>query len=186
MVSADHKPVSAVSAVGALMRPIIVLVGPSGCGKTVVGQALAKAIHSVFLDADDFHTTEAKALMHSGHSLSDDERWPWLERVRSAAVKESCHSVVIVACSALKPELRHFLSQGSGTWRFVALEVDEATLRDRLMHRTGHFFPASLLDSQLLIWHPLAPEEGISVDGGQSVDAVVAEIIEKLHLGERG
>lgn len=186
MVSVDHQSLSDWPAEAADIRRIIVLVGPSGCGKTVVGRALATALHAVFLDADDFHTPEAKERMHSGHSLSDDERWPWLERIRNAAISASEHSMVIVACSALKPELRHFLSQGSATWLFVALEVDESTLRDRLVHRTGHFFPASLLDSQLLIWHPLTPEEGFTVDGGQSVDAVVAEILRTLKLERHG
>lgn len=186
MVSADHQPTAAQPADVIRERPIVVLAGPSGCGKTAVGRALAEAIHAVFLDADDFHTPEAKALMHSGHSLSDAERWPWLDRVRHAAVSESARSVVILACSALKSELRDFLKQGGGTWKFVALDVDEATLRNRLQHRTGHFFPASLLDSQLLAWHPLTPDEGFSIDGSQSVDAVVDEIRKRLNLGVNG
>lgn len=185
MVSADHQPSSAQPADATRERPIVVLAGPSGCGKTAVGQALAKAIHAVFLDADDFHTAAAKALMHDGHSLSDAERRPWLERVRSAAVSASGRSMVILACSALKSELRDRLKRGSGNWKFVALEVDEATLRYRLQHRTGHFFPASLLDSQLLDWHPLTPEEGFAVDGNRPVEAIVEEILERLNLSAR-
>lgn len=182
MVSDDQNRTSFSPGASTSVGTIVVFVGPSGCGKTVVGQALAQALPAVFLDADDFHTPEAKALMHSGHSLSDDQRWPWLDRVRHAALSASAHAVVVLACSALKPELRHFLKQGSPTWKFVALEVDEATLRQRLTKRTGHFFPATLLDSQLSDWHPLSAEEGISVNGDQTVAAVVEETRQRLHL----
>lgn len=161
---------------------VVVLVGPSGCGKTVVGKQLAAELHAVFLDADDFHTPEAKALMHAGHPLNDEQRHPWLERVRQAAVDASADSMVVLACSALKPELRHFLSEGHAIWKFVALQVAAAILHDRLAQRQGHFFPASMLDSQLADWHPLSPQEGFSVDGSQSIAAVVSEIRTRLDL----
>lgn len=161
---------------------VVVLAGPSACGKTVVGQQLAAELQAVFLDADDFHTPEAKALMHAGHPLNDEQRHPWLERVRQAAVEASAGSTVILACSALKPELRHFLAEGRAIWKFVALEVEAAILRDRLARRQGHFFPASMLDSQLADWHPLSPAEGFSVDGSQSVAAIVTEIRTRLDL----
>ncbi len=157
-------------------RKVVVLVGPSGCGKTAVGKQLAEVLDAVFLDADDFHTAEAKALMHTGHPLHDEQRHPWLERVRAAAVQASAQSIVVLACSALKPEFRQFLSAGEANWKFVALEVEASILRDRLAQRQGHFFPASMLDSQLADWHPLSPEEGFSVDGSQPIAAVVDEI----------
>ena len=160
----------------------VVLVGPSGCGKTAVGKQLAEKMGAAFLEADDFHTDEAKALMHAGHPLNDEQRRPWLERIREATIAASTSSNVVLACSALKPELRDLLRQGSPNWKFVALEVETAVLRERLARRTGHFFPAALLDSQLLDWHPLKPGEGISVDGNQPIDAVVAQIRVRLQL----
>ncbi|MDB5340362.1 MAG: gntK [Planctomycetaceae bacterium] len=161
---------------------VVVLVGPSGCGKTVVGKQLAAELHAAFLDADDFHTPEAKALMHAGHPLNDEQRHPWLERVRRAAVDASTKSLVILACSALKPELRHFLGEGNAIWKFLALQVEAAILHNRLAQRQGHFFPASMLDSQLADWHPLSPDEGFAVDGSQSIAAVVTEIRTRLDL----
>lgn len=161
---------------------VVVLVGPSGCGKTVVGKELAAAINARFLDADDFHTAEAKALMHSGHPLSDEQRHPWLERIRQAAIEASARSTVILACSALNPALRYDLKEDTPNWTFVALQVDADTLRERLSQRPGHFFPASMLDSQLAAWHPLEPGEGISVDGTQAVEAIAEEIRQRLGL----
>lgn len=167
----------------AKFQTVVVLVGPSGCGKTAVGQHLAQEIQATFLDADDFHTAAAKALMHDGHPLTDDQRHPWLERIRHAAVQASAQSVVVLACSALKPELREFLAQGNPNWKFVALEVEAAVLQERLARRTGHFFPASMLASQLADWHPLTVEEGFAVDGNRSIAAITKEIRNRLHLG---
>ena len=161
---------------------IVVLAGPSGCGKTVVGKQLAAEIDATYLDADDFHTAEAKALMHAGHPLNDEQRHPWLERIRKAAVSASTTGTVILACSALKPELRDFLRQEKANWKFVALQVEPDVLRRRLAQRTGHFFPASLLSSQLADWHAPGPEEGFLIDGNQPVSSVVAEIRSRLHL----
>lgn len=167
----------------AKFQTVVVLVGPSGCGKTAVGQHLAQEIQATFLDADDFHTAAAKALMHDGHPLTDDQRHPWLERIRHAAVQASAQSVVVLACSALKPELREFLAQGNPNWKFVALEVEAAVLQERLARRTGHFFPATMLGSQLADWHPLTAEEGFAVDGNRSIAAITKEIRNRLHLG---
>jgi gluconokinase len=162
-------------------RLIVALVGPSGCGKTAVGEALAEAIQARFLDADDFHTAENKARMKSGIGLTDELRRPWLAEVRKAAEAASRNSTVVVACSALKPDLRSQLSQGDSTWKFVALEVDAETLMHRLTTRTGHFFPAMLLRDQLSTWRPLTAEEGFSVNGTWKIDDIVAEIRHKLH-----
>lgn len=161
---------------------VIVFVGPSACGKTVVGKALAKLITAPFLDADDFHTPQAKERMHAGQPLTDEERWPWLERIREAALAQAANSHVVVACSALNPELRNHLKAGPAEWKFVALEVAEDVLRQRLRERKGHFFPATLLDSQLRDWQPLSDGEGITVDGNQSVDRIAQETREQLQL----
>ena len=60
---------------------IVVLMGVSGAGKTVVGQALAADLHWPFFDADDFHPPANVAKMAAGTPLTDDDRWPWLDRI---------------------------------------------------------------------------------------------------------
>jgi gluconokinase len=62
--------------------------------------------------------------------------------------------------------------------RFVHVHGDRAA--DRLSHRAGHFFPASLLDTQLAALEPLGPDEdGVVVD-------VALGTTEKIDLAMRG
>ena len=49
--------------------------------------------------------------------------------------------------------------------------------------RTGHFMPASLLASQLTTLEPLAPDEpGITLSSDAPLDAIVTEVVRRLHL----
>ncbi len=56
------------------------------------------------------------------------------------------------------------LIDGRKTVRTLYLEADAGILRDRLVHRTGHFMPPSLLESQLqTLEEPQADEHPIVV-----------------------
>ncbi|MEJ7585632.1 MAG: gluconokinase [Acidimicrobiales bacterium] len=83
---------------------LVVVMGVSGTGKTVVGRMLAVNLEVPFLDADDFHEQEHLEQMRRGESLSDSERWPWLDRLNLELRREAAlpfHGAVL-ACSALK------------------------------------------------------------------------------------
>ena len=54
--------------------------GVAGSGKTTVGRLLAGQIGADFGDGDDLHTEAARAKMRR-RALSDDDRWPWLDRI---------------------------------------------------------------------------------------------------------
>ena len=62
----------------------VVVMGVSGAGKTVVGRRLAAALGADFIDGDDLHTDAARAKMSSGQPLTDEDRWPWLDRIAAA------------------------------------------------------------------------------------------------------
>ena len=160
---------------------IAYIIGPSGCGKSVVGRAVSEALGAVFLDADDFHSAEARSKMARGLPLTDGERAPWLQRVRDAAA--AAEGDAVVACSALKRAYREVLRGGGRDVRFVALQVGEAELRRRVGGRhagDGHFMPESQVVDQLRTWEtPAAGEPGAAVVSGEHpipevVDAVVA------------
>ncbi|MEE7560036.1 AAA family ATPase, partial [Xanthomonas sp. Kuri4-2] len=55
--------------------------GVSGSGKTTVAWALASHYGYDFLDADDFHSDEARAQMAHGVPLTDAQRAPWVARL---------------------------------------------------------------------------------------------------------
>ena len=71
---------------------------------------LARELGWHFLEADDFHPAANIKKMRSGHPLTDEDRWPWLEALREQierflAVEEDA----VLACSALKRKYREHL-----------------------------------------------------------------------------
>ena len=58
--------------------PPIVVMGVAGAGKTDIGAMLAQRLGVDFMDGDDLHPQANIDKMASGHSLSDDDRHPWL------------------------------------------------------------------------------------------------------------
>lgn len=145
----------------------IVVMGPSGSGKTTVGQALAAQLAAEFVDGDDLHPPANVAKMAAGIPLDDADRMPWLSDV--GAVLRAGERIV-VACSALTRRYREVLRGDDPIVFFAELSVSRTTLAERMTHRTEHFMPPSLLDSQLRTLEPLERDErGIRV--GEGVDA---------------
>jgi gluconokinase len=159
---------------------IVVLMGVCGCGKTTVGRALAESLGWPFHDADDFHPPANVAKMASGTPLTDDDRWPWLDRLvdeMRRALAGNGHAVI--ACSALREAYRERLAK-AGDVRFVHLAGDHDTIAARLSTRAHHYMPASLLDSQFAALEP--PRNAIIVDVRLSVDEQVQSIRAALGL----
>jgi gluconokinase len=158
---------------------ILVVMGVSGCGKTVVGQALAKALGWPFLDGDDFHPPANVEKMRSGTPLTDDDRWPWLDRLvnelRKAVGRDGN---AILGCSALRQAYRDRLAR-AGDVRFVHLTGDRATIAARLANRQHRYMPATLLDSQFATLEP--PRDAIVVDVAKPVDEQVREVVDALR-----
>ena len=153
---------------------ILVLMGVCGCGKTTIGEALAAALAWPFYDADDFHPETNVAKMASGQPLTDDDRWPWLDRIAAEmrqVLDRGGHAVL--ACSALKRAYRERL-QRAGDVRIVYLKGDEATIASRLVSRQHKYMPAGLLPSQFAALEE--PDDALAVDIRQSVAAQVQSI----------
>jgi len=153
--------------------------GVSGSGKTTVGRALAQELGWRFNDADDLHPKANVAKMARGEPLTDDDRWPWFDRIvaemrRLNATGESA----VIACSALKASYRKRLAAG-GDVRIVYLKGDAATIEPRLARRSGHFMPASLLPSQFATLEE--PADAIVVDIRQPIETQVAAIARALR-----
>jgi len=141
--------------------------GVSGSGKSTLGALLAGKLDCPFLEGDHFHDARAVAKMSAGQPLDDDDRWPWLDRL-GLAVGETLASRgrVVAACSALRRSYRERLRRAIGVpTRFVLLDAGHDELLRRLTLRSGHYMPASLLDSQLAtLERPGADEAVFTLD----------------------
>jgi gluconokinase len=160
----------------------IILMGVSGSGKTAVGVGLAGVLQCQFLDGDNFHPPANVEKMREGVPLTDEDRVPWLENLhRELATRLGRGETVVLACSALKESYRSILGHALPQVRFVFLKVDKETLMKRLQNRHGHFFPSSLLESQLATLEP--PKGAFVVEENRPLDNVVQTIANAATSG---
>lgn len=163
----DHKPT------------VIFFMGVAGTGKSTLGIQLAKETGWLFLDADDFHPASNVEKMRRGQPLTSDDRWPWLEALRLGIAQQQKKSpIVIVACSALKGVYRSFLEQSQESVVWFHLTGPNTVIEARLKARENHYMGANMLQSQLRDLEP--PQNGVSLDITQSLDALTVLVLEHL------
>lgn len=153
--------------------------GVAGSGKTAVGMQVAQKLDWIFLDADNFHPPANIEKMKHGIPLNDEDRAPWLKRLHDELQNQMAegHSVIL-ACSALKESYRSVLRDEVTPPTFVYLDVDPQTIRDRLQHRTAHFFPKELMESQFAALEK--PKGAIIIDARKPLQEVIEHVIEAL------
>ena len=163
---------------------VIVVWGVTAVGKTTVGKLLAEELGWKFYDADDFHSPANVEKMRCGIPLTDEDRRPWLERLRQMIERSLAQEEnAVLACSALKRAYRERL-RASEDVKFVFLRASRARIAERLQRRHGHFMPATLLDSQFAdLEEPQAGEQTLTVDVEGTPDELVKLIKTKLRLG---
>jgi gluconokinase len=157
----------------------IVIMGVSGCGKSTVGAALADALGIPYCDGDDLHPAANVEKMRAGIALTDDDRWPWLDRVAATLCGDA---PVVIGCSALRRAYRDRIRAGAGgPVQFVHLTGSRAVIAARMAARKGHYMPPALLDSQFATLEPPGPAEAISMDIDQPPAALVARLLSLLQ-----
>lgn len=157
----------------------VVIMGVAGCGKSSVGEALAQRLDIIYRDGDDLHTPQAVEKMRRGIPLTDDDRWPWLDRVAQVLAAEA---PILVGCSALKRAYRDRIRAGAGgPVTFVHLSGSRDLIASRMAARTGHYMPTSLLDSQFAALEPPGPDEAITVDIDHTLPAITDAILTALE-----
>jgi carbohydrate kinase (thermoresistant glucokinase family) len=163
--------------------PVLVLMGVSGSGKSTVAGVLAGRLGWPLAEGDDFHPAANVAKMAAGHPLDDDDRRPWLARVRGwIEERERAGEPGVVTCSALKRWYRDMLRDDHVV--FVYLHGTKQQLLTRMTARQGHFMPVSLLESQLATLEPPGPDEqAVQVEIGPSPADEADRIVRTLELG---
>ena len=160
----------------------LVVAGVSGSGKTTVAKAVAEQLGRGFVDADDFHSGDSIEKMRRGAPLTDEDRWPWLERIAARLAMDSPGGAGVLACSVLRRRYRDFLQYDEPRIVFCLLDVSPEVARKRLEERRSHFMPAALLESQLATLEPLEPDEhGFTVDADPPQAEVAAGVIHGLQ-----
>ena len=160
-----------------------ILMGVSSTGKTSVGTEVAHRLGIKLIDGDDLHPRANIIKMGEGHPLNDEDRAPWLERIRDAAFSlEHKSEVGIIVCSALKKKYRDQIRDGNSNLKFLFLQGSYDVILERMRQRKGHYMKESMLKSQFeTLEVPGADEpDVISIDINAPFDEVVERCIQVL------
>ena len=171
------------SYIPAVEPPRFVVMGVAGAGKSLIGSRLAAALDIAFVEGDDYHPPGNLALMRAGIALTDADRLPWLTALAAllAAARRDGQGLVL-ACSALKQSYRDLLRAADADVHFIHLDGTPRLIAQRLGHRTGHYMPLSLLDSQFATLEPPAADERAwTMNAGQTPEAIVNAIVARLE-----
>jgi len=160
-------------------QTLIVVMGVSGCGKSTVANAIANKFGYEFVEADDFHPQENREHMASGQALTDAMREPWVALLQ-ASLKQTAEAGnnCVLSFSGLRRDHREKIRDLPFKNLFIHLEGEQQLIADRINTRSGHFMPASLLDSQYSAFEPPSKNENIiSINIDQSVEFVILDSI---------
>jgi gluconokinase len=163
---------------------IVIVFGVSGAGKTTIGELLVRELGWHFYEADEFHSDASVEKMRRGVALTDEDRWPWLEKLRELVEQSvAANENAVLACSALKRAYRERLRVNAEV-KFVFLRGDYAVIEKQLRQRSGHFMNPELLRSQFAdLEEPKPDEDVVTIELGRTPPALVEEIKSKLHQG---
>ncbi|MHA2706435.1 gluconokinase [Vibrio owensii] len=153
----------------------VVVMGVCASGKTTIGEHLAKKLGRKFIDGDDLHPRANIQKMASGQPLNDDDRKPWLERIRDAAYSlESKNEHGIIVCSALKKIYRDQIREGNENVTFLFLDGSKDLILERMRARQGHFMKENMVNSQFeTLERPEYEPRTIFV----SIDATIEDVV---------
>ena len=163
----------------------VIVMGVCACGKSTIGEQLAAKLGRKFIDGDDLHPRTNIQKMASGQPLDDEDRKPWLERIRDAAYSlENKNEHGIIVCSALKQKYRDQIRDGNQNVTFLFLDGDMALILERMRQRQGHFMKAGMLKSQFETLEPPGEMENdvISIDISAPLPEVVQQAYQLLPL----
>ena len=144
---------------------------------------VANALGAKFIDGDDLHPRANIQKMAAGNPLNDEDRAPWLERIRDAAysLERRRTSFGVIVCSALKKQYRDQIREGNDSVHFLFLDGSQSLILERMRARQGHFMREAMVQSQFDTLERPDGEPGvfrIDIDGTfeQVVDRAVTAL----------
>jgi gluconokinase len=156
---------------------LIIVMGVSGSGKSTLARALADIYQYEYLDGDDFHSAESRALMAQAIPLTDAHRAPWVAAIKhrlQTNAKQQIHT--ILAFSGLKQKHREELRSAGLRTIVLYLHGNKETIEDRINKREGHYMPSALLDSQFASMEdPLNEADVHLIDVLPGIDQVIKQ-----------
>ena len=158
---------------------LIIVMGVSGSGKSTVARELAAKLSYDFVEADDFHSEQAKKRMSRGLPLTDDMRLPWVDRIKESLEQSiSEHRSSVLAFSGLRKSHREIL-QGLPTITVTLfLNADQELIAQRLEEREQHFMSPSLLSSQFeTLESPIGEQDTYEVSAADVLPSVVSNCL---------
>lgn len=164
----------------------VIVMGVCACGKSTIGEHLASRLGRKFIDGDDLHPRANIQKMSSGQPLNDEDRAPWLERIRDAAYSlENKNEHGIIVCSALKKKYRDQIREGNSNVTFVFLDGDMDLILERMRMRKGHFMKENMVKSQFdALERPDGEPQTLVVSIEGRIDDVVERAASQLQAAQ--
>ncbi|KXF83437.1 gluconokinase [Enterovibrio coralii] len=155
----------------------VIVMGVCASGKSTIGENIAKQMNRKFIDGDDLHPRANIQKMSSGQPLNDDDRMPWLERIRDAAFSlESKNEHGVIVCSALKKKYRDQIREGNENVTFLFLDGSKELILERMRARSGHFMKENMVNSQFeTLERPVDEPNTLMI----SIDGTLEEVIQR-------
>ena len=161
---------------------LIVVMGVSGSGKSTLAERIAQYCGYTYLDADDFHSQEAKARMASGLPLTDTLRQPWVANICSRLQQALAHQEhIVLAFSGLRRVHRQLVRNQSLKTLVLFLEGDVTTIQARVSSRQNHFMNPGLVHSQFeTLENPKGETDIIPISINSTPDQMLAQALVEI------
>jgi len=141
----------------------MVVMGVAGCGKSTLGEALRDRLNLPLIEGDDYHPPANVVKMRGGIPLTDEDRVGWLDTL-GEQLRMRRDTGAILTCSALKKAYRDRLRAAAPDLKFIFLEIDRDSARQRVEARAklgNHMFSPKLVDSQFATLESPVGEAGV-------------------------
>lgn len=163
---------------------IIIVMGVSGSGKSTIGKLLSEYTGIPFYDGDEFHPIENVTKMESGIPLTDQDRYPWLGRLKEKFIfLNHKNEDGIFAISALKLAYRMFVQSDEFSIHWVYLRGDYDLIYNRMEKRDDHFMGSNMLKSQFEDLEE--PQYALTIPINEPPISIVSQIIEHYRLPKK-